>query len=101
MFKHKPFLFWGEVIEHFCTSISPSKQGKIISSLWNFLRSNKFFYFKYTWHMMFVRKNALGSYLFFVFCLFRATPTACGGSQVKLELQLPACTTAVATLEPS
>ena len=35
--------------------------------------------------------------------LFRATPVACGGSQagVKLELQLPAYTTATAMQDPS
>ena len=40
---------------------------------------------------------------FFVFCLFRAAPKAHGGSQAggSIELQLPAYTRAVATLNVS
>ena len=42
-------------------------------------------------------------FCFFCFLLFRATPTAYGGSQVRveLELQLPAYPTATAAPDPS
>ena len=47
---------------------------------------------------------SLCSFFFFsVFCLFRATPKAYGGSQTRsqIELQLPAYTTGTATPDPN
>ena len=40
---------------------------------------------------------------FFLFCLFRATPAACGSSQARVEseMQLPTYTTATAMSNPS